>query len=188
MTARNFEEAFSGANARRRWSIKWRARPGPDRRSRVLVTGDERELSSIIGPLFRSEGSEIALAQAGRLGDEIARLRPHAPLVDIVEPDPANAPWVQQPRQDSGGPIVCVVPIRPPTRSKTSPCSRRTTSSSHRFRRPSSRAVHGFSSVGSAWREPVAVARGWRSVGTARVDDTGDRVNARGYTSEVDNN
>jgi len=110
VTGQNFDEASDGANARRRWSIKWRAGAGPERRLRVLVTGDERELSSIIGPLFCSEGLEITLVQAGRLGDEIARLQPHVALVNIVEPDPANVLWVQQLRDDYGGPIVCIVP------------------------------------------------------------------------------
>ena len=77
---------------------------------RVLVTGDDIGLASIIDPLFGSEHFEVYLARADGLGERIARLLPHALLVNIVEPAPAKALWLQKLRADFRAPVVCVLP------------------------------------------------------------------------------
>jgi DNA-binding response OmpR family regulator len=79
-------------------------------RLRILVTGDDGALSSILEPLLAAESLEISVAQANGLSEEIASLLPHVVLVSIIEPDLAKVLWIQQLREDYRGPIVCVVP------------------------------------------------------------------------------
>ena len=116
MATQNMSEASGGEQSQSNWPMQRLDGAAHGGCLRVVVTGDDRGLSSLIEPLLGSEVFEVSLAEAGGLGEEIVRLPPHVVLVNIIELDAAKPLCVQQSRKRFHRPVVCVVPHPTPDR------------------------------------------------------------------------